>query len=108
VERSRVTRWAAPVAFLAAVTIGALVVRAGFEHGRHHGAPQATTTVSPKKQKHHGHGHQHLKKKTYVVVSGDTLAGIAAKTGTTVAQLEHLNPGINPTALRVGQTIRVQ
>ena len=40
--------------------------------------------------------------------SGDTLAGIAAKTGTTVARLEQLNPGIDPTALRVGQTIRVQ
>ena len=37
-----------------------------------------------------------------------TLASIAAKTGTTVARLEQLNPGIDPTALRVGDTIRVQ
>ena len=45
---------------------------------------------------------------TYTIQTGDTLGGIAAKTGTTVARLEQLNPGIDPTALRVGQTIRVQ
>jgi LysM repeat protein len=42
------------------------------------------------------------------VQSGDTLGSIAAKTGTSVAQLERLNPGINPTALRVGERIRVE
>jgi LysM repeat protein len=41
-------------------------------------------------------------------VSGDTLATIATKTGTTVAVLLKLNPGIDPTALQVGQKIRVQ
>lgn len=108
-DRSRVTRWAAPVAFLAAVTIGALVVRSGLEHGRHHHAnPATTTTVTSKTKKKHRHSHKPPHRRTYTVVSGDTLAGIAAKTGTTVAQLEHLNPGIDPTALRVGQTIRVQ
>jgi LysM repeat protein len=110
VDRNRLTRWAAPVAFLAAVTIGALVVRAGFEQGRHHHATPPTTTVTSKTKKkdRHGHEHHHVRKKTYTVVAGDTLAGIAAKTGTTVSQLEHLNPGIDPTALHVGQTIRVQ
>jgi predicted Zn-dependent protease len=106
VDRSRYTRWAAPVAFLAAVTIGALVVRAGFEHGRHHRAQAATTTLTSTKKKTHAHGHHRVH--SYTIKSGDTLASIAAKTGTTVAELEHLNPGINPTALRVGQTIRVQ
>jgi len=106
VERSRVTRWAAPVAFLAAITIGALLVRAGLEQGKHH-AKTPTTTVASKK-KHHAHGHTRHHARTYTVQSGDTLAGIAAKTGTTVARLEQLNPGIDPTALRVGQTIRVQ
>ena len=104
-DRGRVTRWAAPVAFLAAITIGALVVRAGFHSGRPHRAQASTTTVTSKKKKHaHGHNPQ----RTYIVQSGDTLGAIAAKTGTTVARLEQLNPGIDPTALRVGQTIRVQ
>jgi hypothetical protein len=105
VDRSRVTRWAAPVAFLLAVTIGALVVRAGFEHGKHH--PKTPTTTITSKKKHGGHGHkQHVRR--YTIQSGDTLASIAAKTGTTVAKLEQLNPGIDPAALRVGQKILVK
>jgi LysM repeat protein len=104
VDRSRLTRWAAPVAFLAAITIGALVVRAGLHSSGHHHAQTPTTTVTSKKK----HAHGHKAHRTYIVQSGDTLGGIAAKTGTTVARLEHLNPGIDPTALRVGETIRVQ
>ena len=107
-ERSRVTHWAAPVAFLAAVTIGALVIRAGFEHGAKPHARATTTTVTTKKKKKHSPGQTRPHVRTYTIVSGDTLAGIAAKTGTTVARLMQLNPGIDPTALRVGQKIRVQ
>jgi LysM repeat protein len=106
VDRSRLTRWAAPVAFLAAVTIGALVVRAGLDHGRHH-AQTPSTTVTSTTKKTHGHRPKQAVR-WYTVVSGDTLAAIAAKTGTTVAALEHLNPGIDPTALRIGKKIRVQ
>jgi LysM repeat protein len=107
VDRSRLARWAAPVAFLAAITIGVLVVRAGLEHGKKHQGNQPTTTVSSKKKPHH-HGHKAAHARRYTIQSGDTLGKIAAKTGTTVARLEQLNPGIDPTALRVGQTIRVQ
>ena len=102
-DRSRITRWVAPIAFLAVITIGALLVRAGFEQGRHHRATSPTTTVTSKET--------HSRKprvRSYTIQSGDTLASIAAKTGTSVARLEQLNPGINPTALRVGQKIRVQ
>lgn len=106
-DRSRFTRYAAPVAFLAAVTIGVLVVRAGFEHGKGSARPPATTTVATRPKKHH-HAHARQRTKTYTVQSGDTFGTIAAKTGTTVARLEQLNPGIDPTALRIGQTIRVQ
>jgi LysM repeat protein len=107
VNRSRFTRFAAPAAFLAAITIGALVVRAGFEHGKHH-ASTPTTTVTTKSKKSHGHGHRRHHGRTYTVQSGDTLESIATKTGTTVAKLEQLNPGISPTALRVGQKIHVE
>jgi LysM repeat protein len=108
VDRSRYTRWAAPIAFLAAITILALVVRAGLEDGKHHHAKKPSTTVTSKRKKTHGHGHKQQRRQTYTVVSGDTLAGIAAKEGTTVARLEQLNPGIDPTALHVGQQIRVK
>lgn len=106
-DRGRLTRWAAPIAFLAAITIGALVVRAGLDQGKHHAKPPATTTVA-KTKKHHGQRHHGAQQKTYTVESGDTLASIAVKTKTSVAKLEQLNPGIDPTALRVGEKIRVQ
>jgi LysM repeat protein len=54
----------------------------------------------------HGHKRRHLR--TYTVQSGDTFASIAAKEGTTVARLEHLNPGVDPATLRIGEKIRVQ
>jgi len=107
VDRGRVTRWAAPIAFLAAITIGALVVRAGLRQGGHHHAKTTTTAVTSTTKTKHGH-HSKRVLRTYTVVAGDTLASIAAKTGTTVETLKKLNPGIDPTALQVGQTIRVQ
>lgn len=106
-NRRQLARFAAPVAFLAAVTIGALVVRAGFEHGKHHtNAP--TTTLTSKTKTTHGHTHKRLRARTYTVQSGDTFESIATKIGTTVAGLEHLNPGVDPTTLHVGEKIRVQ
>jgi LysM repeat protein len=43
----------------------------------------------------------------YVIKSGDTLGGVASSEHTTVEQLRALNPGVDPTVLRVGQRIRV-
>ena len=102
-RHSRFARYAAPVAFLAAITIGVLVVRAGFQHGSHH-ATTSPTTVTAKKKHSHGKG----RPRTYTVRSGDTLGSIASKYGTTVVAIEHLNPGIDPTALSVGEKIRVK
>jgi LysM repeat protein len=99
------TRFAAPVAFLAAVTIGVLVVRAGFESGRH---PAKPATTAAKTKTTGGKAHRHRRVRMYTIQSGDTLGSIAAKTGTSVGRLQQLNPGIDPSALRIGQRIRVQ
>lgn len=105
-DRRRFTRWAAPVAFLAAVTIGAIVVRAGFQHGKHSTGTISVVVVTTAKK--HAHGHEHGHARMYTVRSGDTLESIARKSGTTVAKLEQLNPDVQPTALHVGERIRVQ
>lgn len=105
-NRKNAARVAAPVAFLAAVTIGALVVRAGFEHGKHRASTPTTTLTT--KTKTRTHGHKRPQMRTYTVQSGDTFASIAIKEGTTVARLEHLNPGVDPTTLHIGEKIRVQ
>jgi LysM repeat protein len=42
-----------------------------------------------------------------VVQPGDTPASIAATTGVAVEQIQRLNPGLDPTSLRVGQKLRL-
>jgi LysM repeat protein len=116
--RRELTRYGAPAAFLAAVTIAVLLVRAGLSGGDGStttvGAltttrpttssptttrlvlttPTATTTTTQEGE-------------YYVVESGDTLGSIAERYDTTVEELVRLNPGIDPIALRVGDRIRV-
>ena len=45
---------------------------------------------------------------TYVVQAGDTLSGIAARFGTTVAELVSLNNISNPNLIYVGQVLKIQ
>jgi Tfp pilus assembly protein FimV len=45
---------------------------------------------------------------TYTVRAGDTLAGIAQRTGTSVDRLQEVNPNLDPQALSAGQRIRLR
>jgi LysM repeat protein len=109
------TRYAAPAAFLLAATIAILLIRSGL-----HGSEPATTTraatavAKPKPKPKPATTRKTTTKKTttgapryYTVVAGDTFATIASKSGTTVAELERLNPGVKSTSLFIGQRIRV-
>jgi LysM repeat protein len=95
-ERARAARVAAPIAFLLAVTIAVLVVRAGLRDDGVTRPTPAGVTSSP------------AASASVVVRSGDTLEGIALRVGTSVATLQRLNPGLRPEALRVGQSVRVR
>ena len=86
-------RYVAPAAFLAAVTVAVVLVRAGLESGSGT-TTLATTTV--------------LAKRYYRVHAGDTFAVIARKTGVSVRTIERLNPKVKATALHIGERIRVQ
>jgi LysM repeat protein len=44
----------------------------------------------------------------YTVKTGDTLAGIAEQVGVPVAELQELNPALDPQALVSGQKIRIR
>jgi LysM repeat protein len=46
--------------------------------------------------------------RSYRVRAGDTLAAIAVKTHTPVARLRRLNPAVQPTALFIGQRLRLR
>jgi LysM repeat protein len=92
--------------FLLAVTGVVLAIRAGL---RSDGAPAKTTpTVAKTGTAPAARGRKPSPAKHYYVIhSGDTLGGIASQLGTTVAVLLRLNPGVEPTALRPGERLRV-
>jgi LysM repeat protein len=123
--RQQVTHYGAPAAFLAAVTIAVILIKAGLNGGSGSTTtvglpttstatkaattttklvltgPQAGTTSTATDTTAAGAAY-------YVVQSGDTLGSIAGKYSTTVDELTTLNPGIDPTALNIGQRIRVK
>ncbi|MHB8469666.1 MAG: LysM peptidoglycan-binding domain-containing protein [Gaiellaceae bacterium] len=94
-----VARTAAPVALLAAVTAAVVLLH---QHAHPHARPHVVTAAVVHIRRHRAVRH------TYRVAGGDTLGGIAGRLHTTVATLEALNPGLDPTALRVGQILRVK
>lgn len=114
--RRQLARFGVPAAFLLGLTIAVLLVRAGLA-----ASPASTTTLGPVTQASTARvpppattfagartstlaaGAQY-----YTVRKGDTFGSIAAATGTTVAALETLNPGVSSNALQVGQKIRVK
>jgi predicted Zn-dependent protease len=112
--RARLARYAAPAAFLAAVTIAVLLIRSGLGAGP--SAPATTTSVAVSHPRttpaHRRKKHRATTRPThagyYVVQSGDTFGTIAAREGITVGRLEQLNPGVSSSALAVGQRIRVK
>jgi LysM repeat protein len=97
-------RYGFPVLALAAVTAVVLLVRPTL-HGD--GAAKPTPTISVVERKAAKPQRKSVRATAYSVRSGDTLASIAEKFGTTVDRLMELNPGVDPTALRVGMPIRV-
>jgi LysM repeat protein len=115
VGRRQLAHLGAPVAFLLAVTIAVLLVRAGLDRG----SPGRTSTVATVSTSA-GAGTQTRSSgaangktgsgasRYYTVQKGDTFGSIAAREGTTIARLEALNPQANPTTLQVGQRIRIR
>jgi len=91
--------YAAPAAFLAAVTLAVVCVRVFWPH--HHAAPRIEHARKQHPKAEHG-------ARYYRVRAGDTLARIAARTKTPVARLQRLNPRVQPTALFIGQRLRLR
>jgi len=99
-------RFAAPAAFLLAVTVAVLLVRAGLEtdaasdttgvRTQTVNTAVTTTNVPPRRRRY------------YRLKAGETLSDVAIKFHTSVEQLLALNPGIQPTNLTVGERIRVK
>ena len=117
--RRELTRFGAPAAFLAAATIAVILIKVGLNNGSEAepttvGAiPSQATTTAPKVTtrlvitESTPSTSTEAEGEYYVIQSGDTLGSIALKYDTTVEELVRLNPDVDPTALRVGERIRV-
>jgi len=90
-----------PVAFLLAVTLVVAIVR----NGMHHGSTTKPRPAAVHKQKAAPKRRTHS---VYVVHAGDTITAIAAKTGVPAVRLLKLNPKVSPTALYIGEKIRLR
>jgi LysM repeat protein len=99
-----VRQYAAPAASLLAVTAAVLAVHYGLQQHSSAAAPTVTQTVPARPRVKRTAAFTRV----YVVQRGDSFSVIAARTHTTVARLERLNPGVSPTALRVGQRLKVK
>ena len=107
-NRQLATRLAAPAAFLAGITIAVLLVRAGLSDGETTTAARTSVTTTAAVTTTTTQTATEPTPVFVEVESGGTLDQIALDNDTTVEQLLQLNPGLDPTALQVGQRIRVR
>ena len=93
--------YAGPLAFLLAATIAIGLLRG---HLVGHGAsPPAPAKTAVRVKPVHRPA-----RRLYVVRAGDTIEAIASRTNTTTAQILELNPTVSPTALFIGEKIRLR
>ncbi len=105
-DKRQLAHYGIPILFLLAVTIVVLILRGAFTGGNQSSVTSASTkrvsTTSATTAQ------QTTKVTLYTVRSGDTLGAIAIHFGVSVDDIMTLNPGVEPTALRVGQKIKVR
>jgi LysM repeat protein len=99
---SATARIFAALALVVAVLAIAIAVASGLNGGssgnRHKSGQHAQKQAT----------HHRTKAKTYTVQAGDTLIAIAHKTGVPVAELQALNPEVDPQILIAGQTLKLK
>jgi hypothetical protein len=91
-----------PAVFLLAVTVAVVALR-GVLHRSTAPPPAAPPHAARTPAKHPPPARRHV----YTVRAGDTLSAIAATTGVPLARIRALNPGLAPTALFIGEKIRL-
>ena len=105
-DNRQLAHYGIPILFLLAVTDFVLILRGGFT-----GGTQAADTRTKTKQTTTSQAttlQPPAKVSLYTVRSGDTLGAIAIHFRITVNDILALNPGVEPTALHVGQKIKVK
>ena len=89
--------YAAPAAILLAATVAIGLLRGQLRTGSHPPAAAAQAHVKTRP------AHQ----RSYVVRPGDTIGAISARTGVPQSRILSLNPKVSPTALFIGERLRL-
>src|ERR1700761_1510101 len=106
-KRSWFARLLALVALAAAIV--AVIVVASNTHLHNDSNKSGSTTTPAKTQKKQAEKKKpRTKAKTYEVQSGDTLTSIAHKTGVPVAEIQALNPEVDPQTLIAGEVLKLK
>jgi LysM repeat protein len=100
--RAAFRRYGGPVSLLLAATAAVVLIRPTL-----HGGGSEPAAARPAKPVRPARRHA-PPRRLYTVRTGDTLGSIADRFQTSVEHLLELNPGVQPTALRVGQTVRLR
>ena len=103
-KRSWIARFIA-LAALAAAVVAIIVVASNTDLNSDSGN-NAGHKSQPHKEK--THKKPRTKAKTYEVQSGDTLTSISRKTGIPVAEIQALNPEVDPQILVAGEVLKLQ
>jgi len=85
-------------AVVVVVAVASSAINGSGSGGHHHRKHQAQ-----KEQKNH-----RTKAKTYTVQTGDTLTAIAHRTGVPIAEIQSLNPEVDPQILIAGETLKLR
>jgi LysM repeat protein len=90
-------RYLAPAAFLLAVTIAVVLIRAGMNAGSKQDS--VTTTIAKVRK---------TPARFWTVRAGDTFVVISRQTGVPVRTIVRLNKGLSSTSLHIGQKVRLR
>jgi LysM repeat protein len=91
----------APAAFLLAVTVAVVLIRAGM----HAGATPTTTVTRPRAKPV---ADRKPTRRYWTVRAGDTFAVISSRTGVPVRTIVRLNPRSSSNSLHIGQKVRIR
>jgi LysM repeat protein len=100
-------RWLAPLALVTAAVAVYAVVHDETSSSKHGKTPSSTTSTGTGTRTTTTKKGSRKQPRTYTVKAGDVLSAIAAKNGTTVQELERLNPQADASALHPGQKLKL-
>ncbi len=106
-KRSWFARFLALVALIAAV-VAVIVVASNTNLHSDSNKGKGEATTSQEQQHKKQPKKPRTKAKTYEVQSGDTLTSISQKTGVPVAEIQALNPEVDPQTLIAGEVLKLQ